>query len=366
MSGATKTAPRPQPGELAPFFVCAAEHTGSFHFSSLGGRWIVLAFLGSLADAAGREIQRAIAQNRALFDDIDAQFFGVTTDEADVRARGLQNAMPGLRYFWDFDKNVSTLYGAVGLQGDEHRVFVLDRALRIVDTAPAHRIGDVLKTLAASIAAERDVLRERHAPVLCVPRVFEVEFCRRLIAYFEETGGSESGFMIEKGGQTVGVLDNARKRRRDVLIPDGHTLRTETRLRILKRLLPVVSRAFAWQATRIERFLVGCYTARDRGYFFPHRDNTTSATAHRKFAVTINLNADAYEGGELSFPEYGPRVYKPATGDAVVFSCSLLHEARPVTSGARFAFLPFLHDDAGEQVRLANLHLLSGEPPLRR
>jgi predicted 2-oxoglutarate/Fe(II)-dependent dioxygenase YbiX len=44
------------------------------------------------------------------------------------------------------------------------------------------------------------------------------------------------------------------------------------------------------------------------------------------------------------FPEYGDYRYKPATGAAVVFACSLLHEALPVTRGQRFALLSFLLD----------------------
>jgi hypothetical protein len=37
-----------------------------------------------------------------------------------------------------------------------------------------------------------------------------------------------------------------------------------------------------------------------------------------------------------------------------VFSCSLLHQALPVTKGKRYAFLPFLYDDAAAKVREAN------------
>ncbi|HSA82007.1 MAG TPA: hypothetical protein VLE23_14415, partial [Geminicoccaceae bacterium] len=37
-----------------------------------------------------------------------------------------------------------------------------------------------------------------------------------------------------------------------------------------------------------------------------------------------------------------------------VFSCSLLHEAQPVTAGRRYAFLPFLYDEAAARIRVAN------------
>jgi hypothetical protein len=38
----------------------------------------------------------------------------------------------------------------------------------------------------------------------------------------------------------------------------------------------------------------------------------------------------------------------------VVFSCSLLHEALPIIRGQRFAYLPFLYDEAGAAIRQAN------------
>ncbi|WP_292156875.1 2OG-Fe(II) oxygenase [Brevundimonas sp.] len=104
----------------------------------------------------------------------------------------------------------------------------------------------------------------------------------------------------------------------------------------------------------MERYLVACYDATDQAHFRPHRDNTTSGTAHRRFAVSINLNAD-FEGGEVGFPEYGPQTYRPPVGGAVVFSCSLLHQVTPVSRGRRYAFLPFLYDEAAATIREANL-----------
>jgi predicted 2-oxoglutarate/Fe(II)-dependent dioxygenase YbiX len=77
--------------------------------------------------------------------------------------------------------------------------------------------------------------------------------------------------------------------------------------------------------------------------------------------VTINLNTGEYEGGELCFPEYGSHTYVAPAGGAVVFSCSLLHEARPVTKGVRYASLPFLYDEDAAKVRAENLRFL-GRP----
>ena len=123
-------------------------------------------------------------------------------------------------------------------------------------------------------------------------------------------------------------------------------MRIALQARVLRRLVPQIERAFQFRVSRMERYIVACYDAETGGYFRPHKDNTTLGTAHRRFAVSINLNAEDYEGGDLRFPEFGMRTYRPPTGGAVVFSCSLLHEAVPVTRGRRFGLFTFLHDES--------------------
>ena len=159
--------------------------------------------------------------------------------------------------------------------------------------------------------------------------------------------------MREKDGKTVLVVDHKHKRRSDWTIAD-ETLKETVRQRIRRRIVPEIEKAFQFKVTRMERYIVACYDATVGGYFQAHRDNTTKGTAHRRFAVTINLNSDEYEGGELTFPEFGRAVFKPPVGGAVVFSCGLLHQALPVTKGKRYAFLPFLYDDAAAKVREQN------------
>lgn len=84
-----------------------------------------------------------------------------------------------------------------------------------------------------------------------------------------------------------------------------------------------------------------------------HRGNKTKGTAHRRFAISINLNAD-FEGGEVSFPEYGPCGLEAPPGAAAIFSCSLLHRVSKVTRGNRYAFLPFVYDDEAARLRMEN------------
>jgi predicted 2-oxoglutarate/Fe(II)-dependent dioxygenase YbiX len=190
---------------------------------------------------------------------------------------------------------------------------------------------------------------------LLLPRIFELEFCRALIGLYERGQSEPSGFMQTDPvtGKTVLRSDPKMKRRRDCIIEDEN-VRQHIQARLKRRLVPEIAKAFQFQATRIERYIVARYDAEDGGHFSGHRDNTTKGTAHRRFAVTINLNAEDYEGGDLVFPEFGQQAYRAPTGGAVVFSCSLLHEARPVTRGSRYCFLPFLYDEAAAKIREQN------------
>lgn len=123
----------------------------------------------------------------------------------------------------------------------------------------------------------------------------------------------------------------------------------------------MIQHAFQFGRTRIERWIVACYDAERGGHFRAHRDSTIKGAAHRKFVVTVNLNAEDYEGGDLCFPELGAFICRGPTDGAVVFSCFLLHEARPGTRGRRYTSLPFLYDDDGAQVREQNLAYVAPE-----
>ena len=135
------------------------------------------------------------------------------------------------------------------------------------------------------------------------------------------------------------------KRRRDVALDDVR-LYGPLRDCLVRRVMPAILQAFQSRIVRIEAPRIGCYDAATGGWFRCHRDNTTAYTAHRQFALSLNLNAgDEYDGGELRFREFGRQLYRPAAGGGLVFSCSLLHEVMPVTRGRRFGVFTFLHDE---------------------
>jgi predicted 2-oxoglutarate/Fe(II)-dependent dioxygenase YbiX/peroxiredoxin len=353
------------PGDPGPWFRQRSYANPRYAFDSAAGRYLVLCFFGSAAWPQSRAALHAVRRHPDLFDDQTASFFGVSLDPADETEQRVADSYPGYRVFWDFDATAARLYGAVprdvpdgraGLDRLRPRWVVLDPTLRVIEVLPFQPdAGDVeaLLTLLRRLPPPaRFAGMELQAPVLILPRVFEPAFCQRLIDLYAHHGGQESGFMREVAGKTVLVNDPRHKKRRDHVIEDRAVI-AETQARVRRRVVPEIQKVHQFQVTRMERYIVSCYDAADEGHFRPHRDNTTKGTAHRRFAVSINLNAD-YEGGELSFPEYGPRRYKAPAGGAVVFSCSLLHAVSPVTRGRRYAFLPFLYDDAAARIREAN------------
>jgi predicted 2-oxoglutarate/Fe(II)-dependent dioxygenase YbiX/peroxiredoxin len=351
------------PGDPAPWFKQASMKNPTFAFDTAAGRYLVLCFFGSASDAAGQKMLAAAAAERAMFDDLKLSFFGVTADPEDVATARIAESYPGIRFFLDFDGRVSRLYGALPPDAElvaaaPFRRFwiVLDPTLRVLKTVPTTQDGNEAAELMAWLktlpAPDMFSGRPIQAPVLYLPNVFEPEFCAHLIESFEADGGTPSGYMQERDGKTVVVTGEEHKKRRDFNLTDQQVM-AQARGRIARRIAPEVAKVHQFQATRMERYVVACYDAEEGGHFRAHRDNTTKGTAHRRFAVSINLNHD-FDGGDLNFPEYGPQTFKPAPGAAVVFSCSLLHQVSPVTRGRRYAFLPFLYDDAAAKIREAN------------
>lgn len=332
------------PGDPVPKFTLPGTAIPRFVFDSAAGRYLVVAFMRAEGVAAAEGVIKARPRT---FDDLRASAFIVVVGEDGERERR-QDSIPGLRFLFDADGEVARQYGAEA----EDRWMLIDPALHLLAVASPDHAARMMDQIATLPPPSTHGGFEAHAPVLMTPRIFEPEFCRRLIDAYRRQGGQASGVMRQVGDKTKLVMSPDFKRRSDVILDDTD-LRKAVVARLARRLTPQIDKAFAFTPTRIERYLVARYDAETGGFFRPHRDNTTVATRHRRFAVSINLNGD-YDGGDLRFPEFGSRTYRPPPGGACVFSCSILHEATPVTRGERFAFLPFMHDEAAELVRREN------------
>jgi predicted 2-oxoglutarate/Fe(II)-dependent dioxygenase YbiX len=174
-------------------------------------------------------------------------------------------------------------------------------------------------------------------------RLIDRDVCRALIAHWERGTKFEGPVSTATDAR---VVDGTAKIRADVMVGPSPLLQTLRQV-TLERVIPAARAAFQFEISQFESFRVGCYDAAQRGFFRAHRDNTSPFTAHRKFALTLNLNTGEYEGGALHFPEFASPPYEAPAGGGIVFSCSLLHEALPVTAGRRFGLFGFFYDEAG-------------------
>ncbi|MCI4677041.1 2OG-Fe(II) oxygenase [Rhodoblastus acidophilus] len=338
-------------GDPAPWFAAAAgADRGPVAFDELAGRFILLFFFSS---AGAPDIAAALSSldsKAEIFDGRRSQFVGVSNDPNDF-ASGRLPGRAGQVYFLDASAAAAARYGIAATPASPFRpiAFLLSPALQILNIIPFERADDFVRRSTLLLgAALAEPAAEQNAPILVVPHVFDRDLCRRLIELYDANGGREIG-LIENKGQIVERTDTAYRKRLDYYVADDGALQ-RCRESLERRLLPLVYRAFQFPTTRIERYLVGCYDATTGGYFGAHRDNTAPSVAHRRFALTLPLN-DEYEGGRLRFPEYGAREFTAAPGDAIVFSCALLHEVTPVTAGRRYAFISFFYDELGQRMR---------------
>lgn len=346
------------PGDPAPWFTLDTTTAQNFRFDGAAGRYAVLCFYGSAGDAEGRAAVEAVLSRRSVFDGNRANFYGVTIDASDAAEKRVADSAPGIRHLLDVEGRVSRLYGALPKEGavalPAVRRFwaLLDPMLRCIAVRPLAEHAALFADLERLPPPDRFAGFELPVPVLVLPRVFEPGLCRTLIDLYEAHGGEMSGITRTVDGRSVQVQSAGFKVRRDYDIADRGLIR-QLHMRLARRVIPEIEKVHFFKPTRIERNIVSCYAAEDGGHFHAHRDNTTAATAHRRFAVSINLNGD-FEGGEVSFPEFSRRGFKAPPGGAVVFATPLLHAVSRVTAGRRYAFLPFLYDEEAAKLMQAN------------
>ncbi len=329
------------PGETMATLALPDPQGGLFHFvdQAESGRVAVL-WLGEASDdQTADRIAETLGRWAPAFAAVEAAIFGVVLGRAPPASRPPASrppADPAARILFDPEKRLAAAFGfAAG------GIIVLDADLRVAASG-----GDL--GLEAALAICHD-LHDRTAPdTLCaqapvhlVQKVLEPELCRALIAYWEagEKKADLVALSLPEGRQALPDL----KKRADVVVGDP-ALIGAIQERFARRLVPEVQKVFSYRMTTFESARVGCYSAETGGYFRRHRDNMTPQTARRRFAISLNLNTGSYEGGQVRFPEYSRALYAPALGAALVFSCSLVHEALPVTAGRRFGAFTFAID----------------------
>ena len=316
----------------------------------LAGRPIVLLFY---SDAGG---PAALAELLAFRDRFD-EFKALETEILGIRIAGADDntALRGahdIRFHMlaDPDGRVTAGYGP---PPTSVAAILLDANQRIAAMLPgigAAPLADrLLQQIAALMSARQITPMRAHAPVLLIPGVLSAAECRWLMQIYHTEGQTwrDHKEIAAEGYREdfkCRVPDYGRSDRIDHVVNNPATLE-RLAARFQRRIVPEIQKAFHYKVTRREYLRITCYEGSRGGHAVGHRDNPTKALAHRRFACSLNLNSEEFEGGELRFREYGEHRYKPESGAALVFSASLLHEALGVTAGRRFVLLTQLFGD---------------------
>ena len=342
------------------------DHTGAavaLNDDAHAGRVTLLLFATTAKSADARKRLAAFAEREEAFEEAGVQILVVTGDDSQDGAALVEGLPRGFTLVRDPGFATGK---ALGLQTPgpgtafefgvpDWCALVLDEAGRIelmVDFAPGEAEASAALThCVARAEAEKPMVITRQPPVLVLPRLISPEHCARLIEIWQ---GSQrfSGGVANSEGQRNQV-DRSFKVREDIALGDLDAPAQELFAIFRKRLFPEIRKAFGFHVSRAETLRLGCYDSEAGGLFKAHRDDTAPAVQHRRFAMSLFLNSGDYEGGHLRFPEYGPQLYGPQAGSAVIFSCSLLHDVTPVTSGRRFGLFGFFHGEVEEAMRRA-------------
>lgn len=347
MTTATQARPQLSVGDRVPnlFLPDQRDIIISLHDKARGGPIFILLYPTQKDPGCAKELESLFALAPQMLAD-GAHVFAIGGDAVPLVQKLAAQHDPNFFLLSDAEHKAADSLGARGkLIG-----FALD---------PGQRVQSVITPgytpIAERAAAELQALQPfepfspgYHPPILVIPQALPRDFCDYLIEQFNERGNEASGTLRMSEGKMVHADDSSIKRRRDHHVVDQDLLE-QISAYMERRVLPEIHRAFHCPIKFVEEFKIVRYDANPGGYFRPHRDNSTLGTAHRRFAMTLNLNAEDYEGGELCFPEFNNATYKPATGEAAVFSCDLLHEATDVTAGQRYVLLSFMYDESGRE-----------------
>ncbi len=352
--GVSRVASALIPGDRAPFFYGMGPAQAFRSSEDQFGRPAVLVLAGNLAPAAVIPLIAALSARADAFAGLDADVLVLVSagNFAWLRVKR-PSPMPDMIHC-----PTSEAFEQVGVDADGPILLVVDRGQRIVarlnSVSPEDAVDAALAGLAA-LPRDAPMTLSSPAPVLTVSNLFDRALCTQLIETFEG-GRQTTGAMASVGldGRAANRVDESKKHRRDVELDPSSAMHDHVLDLLDRRLVPEIRRAFHVEIKHIDRVLIARYDETG-GYFRRHRDNIAPHVAYRQFALSLNLNTEAYEGGELIFPEYSSHRYSPPMGGGVIFSGSLLHEALPIRRGQRYVLLTFLHDDAAEARRQAYL-----------
>jgi len=178
-------------------------------------------------DATSRTVTTALEALRDCYDeirDIDAHVIAITNLTPD----GNKQLIEKLDLYFSVLSDPTGFYASsfnLSAGNDTIACAVVDRNCRLLklldNVSPAPMAQQALKICQREVAVGDDEQVGTQAPVLLVPRVFEPDFCKKLIKYWRQ-GEKEEDQITRRGmGNPHDVGNDDMKRRTDVRIPGG-------------------------------------------------------------------------------------------------------------------------------------------------
>lgn len=345
-------------GDLALSFETRDEngHLLRLEDDYLSGSHLFLVFLNRLDTESYHDVFEELARNQNTFESNNIKVLIVTSSSDTQKNRQIKRKY---QLYWPIlNDSTGAIFASYGLHkchGPTSRVVQLTPLRQV--RSWSDKTEDIASTLetfmnssTASSLTQATPWSQPHAPILLVPNVLTPEECKALVATF----GKDVPFSVRQpkqgefsGDYQIPVYEHNRQDRVDQIIKNPSTLGVLEQ-RIWGRVVPMIKKAFAFDVTRREDIHIARYEGERSGNHMGHRDNTSAATAYRRFAFSMNLNDD-YEGGELVFNEYSTQGYRAAPGTAMVFSSSLLHEVMETTKGVRYNLITHFFNEQSLQ-----------------
>jgi len=339
-------------GDVAPATHGVGQDGTFYSFEGQAGRSAIVILLGRLAPPEGLALLGEFERQMPALAEFETDVVALVDLQSPRAKAYAEAAPPGPRLIF----SEPDVFVRWGFDSFEPAVVVMDRSSRVVAVIESGDAPRAAKMALAEVAAlpreaARDVVLP--APILHIPGIFRSDFCRELIAHFEASPHQAGGMAaVDAHGKVFHKIDAAKKHREDFVLGPRDPYLAGALEGIIRGVLPEIKKAFQIDACHTDRLLIARYDETG-GYFRRHRDNAAPGVAFRQFALSVNLNSD-YEGGHILFPEYNSHRYRPGAGAGVVFSCSLLHEAAPITKGRRYVLLTFLHNAEAQARWLAS------------
>lgn len=169
--------------------------------------------------------------------------------------------------------------------------------------------------------------------------VFSPDECRRIIDLTDN--------LAQERGKLVGGEKHSNIRRCDLFWIDSEGDGAWIFSRVMKAVADVNRDVFDFVLTDFaEQIQLTRYPEGQEGFYDWHVDRGNSGTAqHRKLSMVVQLSDPAdYEGGGLVLNGAGVEETVPlAQGGAVFFPAYVLHRVTPVTKGARYSLVTWIH-----------------------